>query len=314
MLAEDARGLGKRQLLRIVAGQAQAIPGWQARHGNAPARPESSSQIAARSGSTAGSGATAACGRVVLRQRFLAPMASQPIDIPLREDGSQPGDQAAAAVEVAEERLAFAASLAQPEELAVQRIGKIARAATGIERIGRAVQQRPMLQNKVVPCALVAVGACARQREVFQVQAVRYCSRLRDARCGPRARCALVSSASAKRSFTTCQRSALARTYKRSTSLASICTRERFPQYIEHQIGAPWKAKALVAIRKWLAIAGPMVTSALIPRDKLPPLHDDCHVHRAGRPVFDGPALRGFEQSRPSPLPCRVGCTVSMPR
>src|SRR6476659_8952005 len=98
-------------------------------------------------------------------------MASQSIDMPLRKNCSQPGDQAAAAVEVAEERLAFAASLAQPEELAVQRLGEVARAATGIERIGRAVQQRPMLQNEVVPRALVAISARARQREVFQMQA-----------------------------------------------------------------------------------------------------------------------------------------------
>src|SRR6476659_7516732 len=98
-------------------------------------------------------------------------MASQSIDMPLRKNCSQPGDQAAAAVEVAEERLAFAASLAQPEELAVQRIGEIASAATGFECIRRTVQQRPMLQNKVLPCVLVAMRACTRQREVFQVQA-----------------------------------------------------------------------------------------------------------------------------------------------
>src|SRR4029078_1628647 len=83
-------------------------------------------------------------------------------------------------------------------------------------------------------------------------------------------------------------------------------TRERFPQYIEHQIGTPWKAKALVAVRKRLAGAGPTVTPALIPRNQLRPLHDDCHGHRARRPLFDRPALRRFEHlaAESAALPC----------
>src|SRR4029079_17384409 len=50
-------------------------------------------------------------------------------------------------------------------------LGGVAPPATRCERIRRTVQQRPMLQNKVVPRALVAIGASACQREVFQVQA-----------------------------------------------------------------------------------------------------------------------------------------------
>src|SRR4029079_6407370 len=72
------------------------------------------------------------------------------------------------------------------------------------------------------------------------------------------------------------------------------------------QIGTPWKAKALVAVRKRLAGAGPTGTPALITRNQLRAPPDDSHGSRASRPLFDRLPLRRFEHlaAESAALPC----------
>jgi len=60
--------------------------------------------------------------------------------------------------------------VADPEQVRVQRIGEVARTAARIDRVGGAVQQRPLHEDEVLPRLLVSLCARAGEREVFQVQ------------------------------------------------------------------------------------------------------------------------------------------------
>jgi hypothetical protein len=85
--------------------------------------------------------------------------------VPLREYGSQPRREAAASVEITEER-----SL---EQLAIDAVGEFASTASGIERIGCTVERRPMLPNKKIPGPFVPRRAGARERKIFEMERVR---------------------------------------------------------------------------------------------------------------------------------------------
>jgi hypothetical protein len=58
--------------------------------------------------------------RFLIGQRLDPASLPPPVDIALRQDGSQPRGEAAAAVKIPKERLTFAATFLEPEELPVQ--------------------------------------------------------------------------------------------------------------------------------------------------------------------------------------------------
>ena len=82
----------------------------------------------------------------------------------MRKDSPEPRRQAAAAVEVPEQRPALALALTQPEQLGIQRVCRFARGSRPIDRVGGAIQNRPMLADEVLPGRFVAVGAPGRKR------------------------------------------------------------------------------------------------------------------------------------------------------
>ena len=71
---------------------------------------------------------------------------------------------------IAEQRLPLAFTVRKPEEIRVQRIRQIARAAAGIERVGGAIEERPLLEDEVLPGILVAGRAGAGKREIFEMK------------------------------------------------------------------------------------------------------------------------------------------------
>ena len=54
--------------------------------------------------------------------------------------------------------------------MASARVCQFASATAGIERVGGAIEKGPLLENEVLPRALIPVGARARKRQVFQVK------------------------------------------------------------------------------------------------------------------------------------------------
>ena len=93
--------------------------------------------------------------------------------MPLREDGAQPRREAASPVKIAEQRLALARLFAQSKKIRVQRICEIAGVASRIECRRRSIQQRPLLEDEMVPRAFISSRARAGEREVFEVQAAK---------------------------------------------------------------------------------------------------------------------------------------------
>src|SRR5678816_948320 len=99
---------------------------------------------------------TARSLRFVIRQRLEPPLRTQPVNVPLRQHGTQPGGQAAASVEVAEERTL--------EELAVDAVREIARSTRWIDRVGGTIEDRPMLADEMFPGRFITGRASTRQR------------------------------------------------------------------------------------------------------------------------------------------------------
>jgi hypothetical protein len=97
-------------------------------------------------------------------------MASQSIHVTLREHGPQPGGEAAPSVKIAKERLPLALALTESEEIGVQRVGEIPRAAGRVDRIGCPVQERTLLKDEVLPGSVVSGLACAGESEIFKVK------------------------------------------------------------------------------------------------------------------------------------------------
>jgi len=102
-------------------------------------------------------------------QRFEPTNASDTIDVTLREHGTQPRAQTAAAVKVLEERSALAAALGEAEEFAIQRVRQFPRTTGGIDGIRCSIQHRTMLTDEVLPGAFVPIRARAGERQIFQM-------------------------------------------------------------------------------------------------------------------------------------------------
>ena len=73
-------------------------------------------------------------------------------------------------MEIAKQRLSLASPVPKSEEIRVQRVRKVASAAAWIERVGGAIEKRPLLEDEVFPRALVAGRAGAGKREIFKVK------------------------------------------------------------------------------------------------------------------------------------------------
>ena len=161
------------QILRIVTGQPQAVAGRQPGHGaphGAPHQGDEARTLRRRFG-----GLRSRLHRRLVGQRVEAPARPQAIDVPLRQDCSQPRAQAAAAVKVAKQRLARAAAVRKPIQLAVERVGQLLRRAGGVDCIGGAEQCGPVAGDEVFPGRLEAFDARGRQRQVFEVQSAQVC-------------------------------------------------------------------------------------------------------------------------------------------
>src|SRR5207244_11759456 len=89
-------------------------------------------------------------------QRFHSALEPDAIDVALSENGAQPRGQAAAPLVVAKERLPLTPGGPDAVQLRVQRIGDLARALRAIERVGGAIQERPVLADESLPRVLVA--------------------------------------------------------------------------------------------------------------------------------------------------------------
>ena len=169
VLEKQTARLGQRQLLCIVAAQAQAVARLESGHrlsqGTANRR-----QVAGPIGVGCG-GRRRNRGRgLLLGQRLQTALGTQTIHVPLREHRAQPGGEAASSVKIAKQRLPALPAVVETVELAIERVGEFARTASRGERVGRAVEPRPLLADEVFPCRLVSRGAGTGEREVLQMQ------------------------------------------------------------------------------------------------------------------------------------------------
>jgi hypothetical protein len=73
-------------------------------------------------------------------------------------------------MEVPKQRAPLALAFGEPIQLTVQAVCDVACGATGRERIRRAIQDRPVLANEVLPRPFVSSRAGAREGEVFEMQ------------------------------------------------------------------------------------------------------------------------------------------------
>ncbi len=103
--------------------------------------------------------------------------------MPLREHRAQPRGEAASSVKIAKQRLPALAAIVETVELRIQRIGELARTTPPGERVGRAVEPRPLLPDEVFPRRLVSRGAGTCEREVFHVQRRQVAIQLSPGRC-----------------------------------------------------------------------------------------------------------------------------------
>src|SRR5205807_270313 len=156
-LLQDASGLGERQFLHGVA----AGTGWMARRdrrdrtrGRLPHERGVARAIRIRLVMTTGAGRRL----FLVGQRFHSALNADAIDVALSENGAQPRGQAAAPLVVAKERLPLTRGGPDAVQLRVQRIGDLARALRAIERVGSAIQERPVLADESLPRVLVAFG------------------------------------------------------------------------------------------------------------------------------------------------------------
>src|SRR5262245_59588190 len=62
------------------------------------------------------------------------------------------------------------------EQLAVDAVRQLSSAASGVERVGRAIERRTLFTNEVFPRPLVARCASAGKREIFEMQRVEICA------------------------------------------------------------------------------------------------------------------------------------------
>src|SRR5439155_11441096 len=152
-LVHDTSGLSERQLLHVVAAEAEPVAGRQGR--DRTAERLLYERDVARSIRIRVLGAR---GNVSVGQRFHPALDAHAIDVALREDGAQPRGQTAATLVIPQQRLPFAAAALHAVQIGIQRVGDLARALRAIERVGGAIEKRPVLANEPLPRVLVAVG------------------------------------------------------------------------------------------------------------------------------------------------------------
>ena len=177
VLLEQASGFGERQLLNIVTTKPQAIPAVEPSDGGAEGplyQREVARAIGVRrrlAGLDAAARFRGTTRRLLLvRERLESPLRAQTIDVPLSEYGSQPRGETASPVEIPEQRSPLAVAFLHAIQVGVQSIGQVASATARIEGIGRAIEERPVLEDQALPGLLVSGGALARELEVGAVE------------------------------------------------------------------------------------------------------------------------------------------------
>jgi hypothetical protein len=169
VLAEQTSGLRERQLFPIVAAKPETIairqPGQAPQQRQADQRQESQS-VGIGNDRT---GVKRRSGLISLDRRQ-TPVGSNAIDLPLRENGTQPRGQTAASVKVAKERPPLAVALLKAEEVRVDRVRLLACAAARIEGVGCPIKDGTILKHEMVPGQLVAIRARRSQRKVLEMQ------------------------------------------------------------------------------------------------------------------------------------------------
>ncbi len=181
---QEATGFRQGQLLRVVAPEPQTIAVGQPR--------QRSLERTLNAGTISGvmwiGRARAGCRNgvrpLVGRQRFEPTGGSNAVDMPLREHGTEPCLQRAAAMVIPEQRLPFTVALANAEQLAVNGIGDLARTSRPVESLGCPIESRPMLLDEVIPRTLVTGCAGAGQRQIFEVESVKISRQIRRGRAG----------------------------------------------------------------------------------------------------------------------------------
>ena len=174
MFAGEPANLRERHLLRIVAGEAQPIARRERGDGSREYGMHRGDET--RAFRVSGRGGSKVrrrrCSRFFIRERNQPACLAVAIDVPLRDQRSQPGCEAAAAVEIPEHRLPDAIVFLEAEQLRVKCFGNLARAAGGIDRIGRAIHTGPELAHEMVPRIFTAHGARAGERKIAEVQRI----------------------------------------------------------------------------------------------------------------------------------------------
>jgi hypothetical protein len=174
VLLERAADLRQRQFLNVIPPQPEAVVVAQPRNGTAERLPQQR-QMARPVGIRRRHARRLVRTRSILAvaffvwQRHQAPLGAEPIDVALREHGSQPRRQAAPPLEVAKERPPSVHTVSEAVQIGVQGIGELPGASGGIEGVGGTVEHGPVLQHKAPPGVLVSSGALLRELEVVGV-------------------------------------------------------------------------------------------------------------------------------------------------
>lgn len=181
---QEATGFRQGQLLRVVTPEPQTIAVWQSR--------QRSLERTLNAGAIfrlmrIGRASTRCRNRVrslVGRQGIEPAGGSNPVDMPLREHGTEPCLQRAAAMVIPEQRLPFTVPLANAKQLAVNGIGDLTRTSRPVESVRCAIEGRPMLLDEVIPRTLVTGCAGAGQRQIFEVKSAKISRQIRRRRAG----------------------------------------------------------------------------------------------------------------------------------
>ena len=188
MFTKRASNLRQREVLGIVAGQAEPVARRQTANGGGDCQPDRGDEslpigLRVRADLKVGPGrapgaldaaAVLEVGPFFDGERFHPACSPQIVDVPLREDRAQPGGQTAAAVEVQKQRPALTVTLGQPEEFGIQGVSGFSRRPCAVDGVRGAIEQRPIFTNEMLPGRVDSVGAGGRQRKVFEVKRARF--------------------------------------------------------------------------------------------------------------------------------------------
>jgi len=181
---QEATGFRQGQLLRVVTPEPQTIAVGQSRQRSLERTLNAGTIPRLVRIGRAGTWCRKGVRSLVGRQRFEPAGRSNAVDMPLREHGTEPCLERAAAMVIPEQRLPFTIALANAEQLAVNGIGDLACTSRSVESLGCPIESGPMLLDEVIPRTLVTGCAGAGQRQIFEVESVKIPRQIRRGRAG----------------------------------------------------------------------------------------------------------------------------------